>query len=142
MIALEAPISIELYWLVRDETEWIRLLVFFGAGLFLFLFTALVEKSWSLPLASCLIVIAFFAVAAGLGQGITELRDSGWLFDIPQTGSAFELLGDLDLRQVDSAFLIDAIPEILTILFLTTLAASMNLSAMNTTQRNKDTGVE
>ena len=64
---MDAPLSIELYWLVSDEALWTRLAIFLAAGVFLFLFTTWVEQSWSLPVASCLIVAWFFLAAAGFG---------------------------------------------------------------------------
>ena len=138
LIALDSPLSIELYWLVRDEVEWIRLLIFLGAGLFLFFFTMLVERSWSLPVASCLVVGGFFTCALSLGYDLEQLRGLGWLFEIPKSGGGLSLVEHIDIRQVDAGFLISALPELMTILFLTTLAASMNLSAMSATRRSAD----
>lgn len=131
MVALDTPISAELLPLLEQDDNLAKLLLCLGGGLFLTIFTARVERSWALPTASAVILLLFFGGAMILGQEIDALRAGGWIFDIrtPEGGAA-EHLAVLALAEVDTPFIVSVLPQIVTVIFLTMLAASMNLSAM------------
>ncbi len=130
-VALDTPISAALWQQLQQDGQWQKLVIFLGSGLFLLLFTALVEKSWSLPLASTIVVAAFFGLSYLLGFGLERLRGDGWMFEIPDTSAGgWAQIAELSPRYIDWAFIVSVAPQIVTILFLTMLAASLNLSAM------------
>jgi sulfate permease, SulP family len=132
-VALDASISVNLPTILSQGNHLERFLVCVAGGLFLCLFTARVEKAWSLPAASTAIVIAFFLSALLTGTDYASLRANGWMFNVqlPQQGIG-GLLASLSFADIDVEFIISVIPQILTVVFLTMLAASMNLSAMTT----------
>ena len=131
MVALDTPISPALWQQLQAGEESIKLAIFLGSGLFLMLFTWFVEKSWSLPLASTIVVVSFFGLAYLLGHDVADLRAGGWMFEVPATsGGVWAQLATLSPRHIDWSFILSVTPQIATILFLTLLAASLNLSAM------------
>jgi len=131
MVALDTPISTELWQLLQQRENLLKLLLCLGGGLFLVVFTARVEHSWALPTASAIILIVFYGVSWISGQEVDSLRANGWIFDIQAPeGGVTEHLAGLSLGHIDTGFIVSVWPQIVTIIFLTLLAASMELSAM------------
>jgi SulP family sulfate permease len=130
-IAVGQPISIDLLDALRDTEKLVRLLLFLGGAIVLLLAVTTLRRAWALPVASLGLVFAFFAAVAVQGYSMQELVEHGWLFDIsPQTGGALGLLQDLSLNQINMAFVISVVPQLLTIAFLALLTQSMSLSAL------------
>ena len=131
MVALDTPISTELWPLLQQQDDFLKLMSCLGGGLFLLIFTARIEHSWALPAASTIILLLFFGVGWLSGQEIDSLRASGWIFDIQTpAGGAIKHLASLDLADIDLDFMLAVLPQLVIVIFLTLLAASMNLSAM------------
>jgi SulP family sulfate permease len=129
-VAIDAPIS-QFWQTINTPGTLARLLIFIGGAVFLLLAVTRLKRAWALPVASLVLVLAFYVVAAVLGQDRQALVDAGWLFDIPvDTGGALGLLTGLSLSQVDTVFVLSMIPQILTIAFLALLTQSMSLSAL------------
>jgi sulfate permease, SulP family len=130
-VALDAPISVNLPAILSQDNRMAQFLVCVAGGLFLCLFTARIEKAWALPVASTSIVIVFYLWSLLDGTDYASLRANGWMFDVqlPQQGIG-GLLASLSFAHIDVEFIISVIPQMLTVVFLTMLAASMNLSAM------------
>ena len=96
--------------------------------LFMLVMATRMQRAWALPLASLILVAAFYAVAAFKGASLEELVATGWLFDIPAEGGALKLLEGVSFSQVDTAFVLSVMPEIVTIAFLALLTQSMSLT--------------
>jgi SulP family sulfate permease len=131
VLALDVSISFELMATLAEADHLAQLLVCIIAGLFLCMFTARVEKAWALPVASTSIVVLFYLWVELNDMDFTSLRASGWMFDIPSGGQDIGgLLASLSFRDIDTDFIVSVIPQMLTVVFLAMLSASMNLSAM------------
>jgi SulP family sulfate permease len=129
-VAIDQPVSN--FGKALQEPENIRrLMVFVFGAAFLLLAVTKIKRSWALPVASIVLVAAFYAIADFNGLGKDELISTGWLFDIPvDTGGALGLLNGLSLDQIDTVFVASVVPQILTIAFLALLTQSMSLSAL------------
>jgi SulP family sulfate permease len=129
-VVIDAPIA-QFWEAINGPGTLARLLIFIGGAVFLLLAVSRLKRAWALPVASLVLVLAFYIVAAVLGQDRQELVAAGWLFDIPvDTGGALHLLAGLSLNQIDTVFVMSMIPQILTIAFLALLTQSMSLSAL------------
>lgn len=130
-LALDVPISAELLRQLNLDNNLFKLMTCVGGGVFMFVFTARIEKPWSLPAASIFIILGFLTVAFAAGHSLEELRSQGWIFDIGfPDGAVSGLLGQLNLSHIDTEFIVSITPQLVTIVILTMLVASMNLSAM------------
>ena len=130
-VALDAPISFDLPATLSQGDHMAQFLVCVAAGLFLCLFTARIEKAWALPVASSSIVFLFYLWTFLAGTDYASLRADGWMFDVQLSEQGIGgLLASLSFAHIDVGFIVSVIPQILTVVFLTMLAASMNLSAM------------
>jgi len=130
-IAVNQPISMGLIDALKDTDNISKLLLFLAGAIVLLLSVTKIRRAWALPVASLGLVIAFYAVSAAKGHSMQELVNTGWLFDIPvETGGAIGLLKSLSFSQVDTAFVLSVVPQILTIAFLALLTQSMSLSAL------------
>ena len=131
IVALDLPISLDLWQQLQLDNNLARLALCLAGGFFLLIFTNRIERTWALPLASTIIVIAFYLVVTIADQNITTLRAEGWIFDIrAPAGGIAEILGSLSFDQIDTGFILSVLPQMATVVFLAMLAASMNLSAM------------
>jgi len=130
-IAVNQPISMDLIEALKDTGNISKLLLFLVGAIVLLLSVTTIRRAWALPVASLCLVIAFYAASAAKGHSMQELVSQGWLFDIPvETGGALGLLKSLSFSQVDTAFVLSVVPQILTIAFLALLTQSMSLSAL------------
>jgi SulP family sulfate permease len=90
-----------------------------------------IEKSWILPVASLLIVAGFYLVCAVMGLSRDDLLTAGWLFEVSSEDSgALAMIAVLSFSDIDFQFMATVIPQILTVVFLVLLSASMSLSAL------------
>jgi SulP family sulfate permease len=129
-LAIGAPIS-ELGEALQDPSNVTKLLLFVAGAILLLLAVTRLKRAWALPVASLVLVVVFYLVAALKGQGVPELVAKGWLFDIPtDTGGALGLLAIVSPSAVDIDFVISVLPQVLTIAFLALLNQSMSLSAL------------
>ncbi|NNL99969.1 MAG: SLC26A/SulP transporter family protein, partial [Gammaproteobacteria bacterium] len=130
-IAVDETVSLGLIEALRQPENLSRLLLFIAGAIVLLVAVTSIRRAWALPVASIGLVIAFYAAATVKGQGMQELISQGWLFDIPaDTGGALGLVKSLSWSQVDTAFVLSVVPQILTIAFLALLTQSMSLSAL------------
>jgi SulP family sulfate permease len=130
-IAVNQPISMGLIDALKDTDNISKLLLFLAGAIVLLLSVTKIRRAWALPVASLFLVVAFYAVSTAKGHNMQELVSQGWLFDIPvETGGAIGLLKSLSFSQVDTAFVLSVVPQILTIAFLALLTQSMSLSAL------------
>jgi SulP family sulfate permease len=130
-VAVDLPVSTELFAALQDENKAMKLLLYVAAGSALMIGVTRINKVWVLPVASVIILLGFHSVVAFLGYSRPDLVAQGWLFDIPlESAGALELLKGLSLRDIDTQFIVSVMPQILTIAFLALLSASMSLSAL------------
>jgi SulP family sulfate permease len=143
-IAVDESMSLGMIEALKQPDNLSRLLMFIAGAIVLLVSVMSIRRSWALPVASICLVIAFYAAVAVKGQDMPELVSQGWLFDIPaETGGALGLLKGLSFSQVDFAFVLSVVPQILTIAFLALLTQSMSLSAMMATgSQDLDTSSE
>jgi SulP family sulfate permease len=130
-IAMDQPISLELLAGLKDPENISKLLLFVAGAIVLLLAVTTIRRAWALPAASLGLVIVFYGAVLFKGYSAQELVAQGWLFDIsPETGGAIGLLKSLSFSQVDTAFVLSVVPQLLTIAFLALLTQSMSLSAL------------
>jgi SulP family sulfate permease len=130
-IAVDSAISKELLEVLKDDGNLLKLVLFVSLGAALMLAVTGINKVWVLPVASVIILAGFYFTVTLMGIQRPELVAGGWLFDIPAVaGGTFSMVSGLSLSDVDTAFIISVMPQILTIAFLALLTASMSLSAM------------
>ncbi len=89
------------------------------------------DRSWTLPAASLVLVICYYLVMAIIGMPMSEQADNGWLYVVEDSkGGATDMLASLSLSVIDWSFVASVIPHMLTILVLALLYASMSLTAL------------
>jgi SulP family sulfate permease len=128
-VAIDRPLS-ELGDALQDPMNISRLMLFVAGAIFMLVMATRMQRAWALPLASLILVAAFYLVAAFKGADMETLVAAGWLFNIPEGGGALKLLEGISFSHVDTAFVISVLPEIVTIAFLALLTQSMSLSAL------------
>ena len=131
MVAIDMPISPELWDSLRQQGNGYKLLTCLVGGLFLLVFTNRIDRTWALPAATSAVLLMFYLVVMVAGLDLASLRADGWIFDIrAPEGGIGELIAGLRWQHIDIGFMVSVLPQIATVVFLTMLAASMNLSAM------------
>jgi SulP family sulfate permease len=129
-IAVDAPLS-ELGVALQDPAKISKLLLYVSSAIFLLVAATRLRRAWALPLASLILVGAFYGIVWVNGLDMQDLVKSGWLFDIPvDTGGAPGLAAQVSFGLVDTSFIVSVLPEIVTIAFLALLTQSMSLSAL------------
>ena len=89
------------------------------------------EKSWILPVSSIVIVAGFYLASTIMGLSRDDLLDAGWLFEISsEENGALAMISLLSFNDIDFRFITTVIPQMLTVVFLVLLSASMSLSAL------------
>ncbi len=130
-IAVDLPVSRELFEALQDESKLLKLVLYVAAGLALMIGVTRINKVWVLPVASVIILIGFHTVTALMDYSRPDLVAQGWLFDIPlESASTLGFLDGLSMSDIDTQFIVTVMPQILTIAFLALLSASMSLSAL------------
>jgi SulP family sulfate permease len=131
MVALDTSISTELWGSLQQDSNPSKLAVCLAGGLFLLFFTHRVERTWALPGATTIILLVFYGVVFLSEPDVSSLRADGWIFNIhTPDGGISQMIATLTWAHVDTAFIVSVWPQLATVVFLTLLAASMNLSAM------------
>lgn len=151
LLSVNAPITFDLWHVLTQDNNAIKLALSVAGGLAFVYVTNVVDKAWSLPAASVAIVLSFYGVAYMNGLSKDELVAGGWIFDVQvQSGGVQDLIFGLSFADIDFGFVASVIPQILTIIFLTMLSSSMNLSIMasfnpklkfNTSEEMKGLGI-
>lgn len=132
-VTVDHNISLSLPAQLAEGDDLIRLLVTLGCGIFMILFMDRINRAWTFPAVAVLIFGGFYATVGALGLSEAELAAGGWLFQLPADGSSpLALLEGFSLAAIDTGFLYSVMPEVLTIVFLALLNASMSLTAMTT----------
>ena len=131
-VIFDVPISLQLWSVLQTDNNGMILLIYLACGLFLITFTSLIKKAWVLPLASCILVSGFYGYVLFTDYDIASLRSDRWLFNIEPSVSVFKYFSSLEISKVDLPFIYSVIPQMVTIVFLTLLTTSMNLSALAT----------
>lgn len=84
-----------------------------------------------MPVASVAIVLVYYLVATANGMSHDEQLANGWLFHITESeGGVSGVLRTLSLSDIDWHFVASVIPQMLTIVFLAILYASMSITAL------------
>ncbi len=143
-VSVGSPISLALVHALQQPENIFRLGVALVGGAFLMLAANRSKKAWALPAAAVTILVIFYITASALGYSKAELVAQNWLFDIrTETGGALNLLGNLSFSQIDRDFVFSVVPQIMTIVFLSLLSASMSLTAvLAASQQDMDTASE
>jgi len=143
-VAVGSPISLALIRALELPENIFRLGVTLAGGACLMLAANRINKAWALPAAAVSILVIFYVTVGVMGYSKPELVAENWLFNIKEEeGGALKLLGTLSFRQVDTDFIISVVPQVLTIAFLSLLAASMSLTAvLAASQQDMDTARE
>jgi SulP family sulfate permease len=119
---------------VSELAEGNRLLRFVlsaGLGLVMLWATSRFEVSWTLPAVSFAIIIAYFLAMLATGTSHAEQLAAGWLFQVSESESGVaKILATLSPRDIDWGFVVSVIPQMLTIILLALLSASLSLSAL------------
>jgi len=103
--------------------------VLLGAGLLSV--TRKFEKSWTLPVASIVLVTGYYLTMSFLAMPHAEQQANGWLFSVNRSeGGALAMLSALSPRDIDWDFVATVIPQMATVLLLALLYASMTLTAL------------
>jgi sulfate permease, SulP family len=130
-VAIDGGLNTGLWALLQAEGNVLKLSLAAVAGFGLVILLNRVDKSWILPVASISIVASFYIVSAALGWDHQRLTETGWIFTVPANeGGALSAVAELSFADIDTDFIISMTPQLLTILFLTMLSASMNLTAL------------
>ena len=133
-ISVDAPISFDLWNVLAQGDNATKLVLAVVGGFALIGFTHRFDQAWALPLASVLIVIGFYGVASLNDMSKSGLVSGGWIYDVQaQSGDVKSTVLGISVADVDFDFIVSVIPQILTIIFLTMLSASLNLSIMSAT---------
>lgn len=143
-VAVDTPISLAFLHAMTNPVNILRLGLTIVGGAGLMLAANRSNKAWALPAAAVSILVIFYFTAHMLGYSKADLVAQNWLFNIhKETGGAFKLLGTLSFSQIDTDFVVSVVPQILTIAFLSLLAASMSLTAvLAASQQDMDTAKE
>jgi SulP family sulfate permease len=143
-VAVGTGIGSELLDALQRDGNAQRLAITLVLGLGLLWAVNHIEQSWTLPGASLLIVLGFYAVVFAAGLQQEQLTAGGWLIRVSEGNpDALQILSTLSLADVDFAFIASVLPEIATVVFLLLLSASMSLSALNAdSQHDLNTGQE
>ncbi|NKB38339.1 MAG: cyclic nucleotide-binding domain-containing protein [Gammaproteobacteria bacterium] len=89
------------------------------------------DKFWILPAAIVLVTITYYLLVYFTELSQQEQVAQGWLFDVVESeGGAWSMLSVLSLNDIDWTFIATVLPQMLTIVFLTVLYASMTLTAL------------
>jgi len=107
----------------------IRWLPAFAAGAFIFVALQIREHWLVIPLTLIAVISIFYGIAWSHGAGIEQLRAEGWLFHV---GSDADVSGlfTLDFGHIDWQFVVDMLPEMITMVAMTLLTTAVALSAM------------
>jgi len=135
-VTVDVPISAALPDRLADGDGLFKLLAALGGGVFLVFFVGWFRRVWAFPVGALLVFLGFYAVTWWQGLDHEALLAAGWLFDVSGDGNGvFETLSGLSFSDIDFGFILGSLPELLTIVFLALLSASMSLTAMASAQR-------
>ncbi len=130
-VAADVYITATLIADLGEGNRLLRLALSVGLGAGLMLLTSRFDKSWILPAASVAIVLVYYLIATANGMSHDEQLANGWLFHITESGGGVSsILRTLSLSDVDWYFVASVIPQMLTIVFLAILYASMSITAL------------
>lgn len=130
-VSTGAPISTDLLNVLADDNNLIKLVLAVIGGLGMIAFTRGIDRAWALPAVSVLIVAAFYTVAFINDMSPEALVAGGWVYDVQlQSSDVPAVLLGLTWADVDIWFIVSVLPQILTIVFLTILNSSINLSIL------------
>ncbi|MEQ9490652.1 MAG: SulP family inorganic anion transporter [Alphaproteobacteria bacterium] len=130
-ISTGIPISKDLLNILLVDNNLIKLVMAVIGGLGMIAFTRGIDRAWALPAISLIIVALFYAVAFANDMSIEALVAGGWVYDVQlQSSDVPAVLLGLTWADVDIGFIVSVLPQILTIVFLTMLNSSINLSIL------------
>ena len=138
IVTADVSISSALPSDLEEGNRLLRLVLAVLSGLGLMWAVNRIEKSWSMPVASMLIVVGFYAVVGGMGLSMSDLLAQGWLFEVQENeGGALGMILALSPSDIDFRFIGGVVPQILTIIFLVLLSSSMSLAALKTASKTE-----
>lgn len=130
-VAADVSLSSALAGDLLDGNRPWRLGLSAGLGAGLIWLTSKLSKPWILPAASLAIVVAYYAVVGILSLSHSEQLAQGWLFDVPLSDNrGWATVRTLSLADIDWRFVARAAPLMLTIVFISTLYASMTVTGL------------
>lgn len=90
-----------------------------------------IDKFWIMPAVIIVVAIIYYLIVSINGLDQAEQVAGGWLFDVSEPeGGVWGLLSLLSISDIDWLFIATVIPQMLTIVFLTVLYASMTITAL------------
>jgi SulP family sulfate permease len=127
----EANISFSVFSQLEESGRGIQLALSTALGAILLWLTNKLDKSWTLPAASLVLVLVYYLFMAFEGMSHADQQANGWLFSINESeGGVLAMLGALSPADIEWGFIASVIPQMLTIVFLAMLYASMTLTAL------------
>ncbi len=97
-----------------------------------------IDKFWLMPAAIILVAAVYYFFAWYFGLSHDDQVARGWLFNVTEPeGGVLSLLGMLSASDIDWSFITSVIPQMLTIVFLTVLYASMTITALKAQSREE-----
>ena len=124
-------ISMSLFETLAESGRLPHLLLSVVLGALMLWLSYRLDRSWTLPATSLVLVICYYLVMAIIGMSMAEQVDNGWLYVVEESkGGAIDMLASLSLSDIDWPFVASVIPHMLTILVLALLYVSMSLTAM------------
>jgi SulP family sulfate permease len=100
-------------------------------GAMLLFVTRKFDKSWTLPVASMVLVTAYYLAMTFVAMPHNEQQANGWLFYVNRSdGGALAMLSVLSPHDINWGFVVTVIPQMATVLLLALLYASMTLTAL------------
>jgi SulP family sulfate permease len=134
--------EVSLSWSVVDDLRenglGLNLLLSVLLGLILLWLTNALDRSWTLPAVSIVVVAAYYLYVSIQGMSHEEQQLNGWLFVVNESeGGALTMLSELSPGDIEWSFVVSVIPQMLTILLLAMLYASMTLTALKSASSEK-----
>ena len=130
-VAANLGLSSELLNDLGQSTHLLHLGLAIVGGAFLVWCMDRYDKFWILPAAIVIVALCYYLAVTVHALPQAEQVSRGWLFDVLQTeGGVWGLVAKLRISDIDWAFIVTVLPQMLTIVFLTILYASMTITAL------------
>lgn len=115
--------------LQNSERFWL-LVASMVSGIFLAYLLAKLEKFWALPAVLAIMLVGYYLVIFFWDISHVSQTSGGWLFHVSESRGVPEILQTVSIDNINWRFVLDVVPEIITIVFLGVLYTSMTLASM------------
>ena len=130
-LTTDVSISAELFDALSKENNALKLAISIAGGLALCVLSNRIDSPWVLPIMAVLFAAAFYGVVGLTGATHEDMVKGGWLFDInTDVGGIGGFLSMISPTSVDVGFILSVLPEITTVIFISTLTAAMDVSIL------------